>query len=64
MKHWAVYGILWGLFMYVVMTFIVPLIRAEEITTRQILTAIPIWLIGGLIFGYINKLIKDREAGR
>ncbi len=52
MKAWIKIGLLWGLFMFVIMTFVWPAIEGDEISLKRILIGIPIWLIGGIGFGY------------
>ncbi len=54
---WVRQGLYWGLFMYVFMALMFPLIDGEGITLKKALIGIPIWTIGGLGFGYIMKLI-------
>ena len=41
-KNWLKRGLFWGLFMYVVMTFIFPLIIQEQITRKSMLIGIPV----------------------
>ncbi len=38
--------------MFVIMTFVWPAIEGDEISLKRILIGIPIWLIGGIGFGY------------
>jgi hypothetical protein len=48
--------------MYIVMAIIYPLSAQQEITRRGLLTGIPLWLAGGLGWGYImKKAMKKRE---
>jgi len=61
-KHWLKFGLFMGLIMYVGMTFIFPLIEQEQITQKSMLRGIPIWLIGGLIIGYTNKIWLNRKG--
>lgn len=61
-KKWLMMGLIWGLFMYVIMTFIFPLIIQEEITQKSMLIGIPIWLIGGLGFGFTMKIWMNRKG--
>ena len=58
-KSWLRSGLLWGLFMFVSMTLIVPLIEQNPITLKSILIGFPIWLISGLGWGYIMKSIMN-----
>lgn len=60
MKKWQKLGLTWAMWMFVTMTFIWPLINGEEITVKSVIIGIPIWLIGGLFFGYfMRKRIKN-----
>jgi hypothetical protein len=55
---WVKQGLFLGLIMYVLTTFMFPLITGQKITLGKVLIGIPIWTIGGLGFGYIMKLIN------
>ncbi len=55
-KGWIKQGMLWGLFMFVSMTFLWPWIDGSDITIRSIWIGIPIWALGGLGYGYTMKL--------
>ncbi len=55
--QWWYIGLRWGLFMYVLSTVISPLIEGEGITFKGLLIGIPVWILGGSIFGYIMKKI-------
>ncbi|PWG06128.1 hypothetical protein [Polaribacter aquimarinus] len=52
MKKWVKVGLIWGIIMFVIMTFIFPYFDKEEITTKRILLGIIIWTIAGLFFGF------------
>lgn len=54
-KNWWKYGLYWGAFMYVIMVFGFPYYENKEITQISILTGIPIWILGGLGYGYLMK---------
>ena len=62
MKKWVKLGMIWGVFMFVIMTFIWPLIDGDTITLRSVLIAIPIWAITGLIFGYTMRKNFKKES--
>jgi uncharacterized Tic20 family protein len=53
--NWIKQGMIWALFMYVIMTFLFPLIISEPITLPTILIGIPIWALAGLGYGYFMK---------
>lgn len=57
--QWWLEGLIWGLFMFVIMAIIFPLIKGDGITKKNILISIPLWTIGGLLYGFIvNKIRK------
>lgn len=62
MKKWVKVGFSWGVSMFVIMTFIWPLIDGEEITLKRVLIAIPIWTIAGFAFGFtLKKNYKEEK---
>lgn len=63
-KNWLKYGLLWALLMYVTMTFLFPLIQHEPISTTIALIGIPIWILGGLGFGYTMKVWMNRKGNK
>ena len=58
-------GLFWGIFMYVFMTILFPLIQGENLTQRRLLIGIPIWAVAGFLFGFAMKIIKSgkRKSG-
>lgn len=46
-------GLPWAIGMFVIMTFILPLMRGEDISTKKVLIAFPLWMFGGWLFGYM-----------
>lgn len=54
-NSWWKAGLSWGVFMFLFMTIIIPLLQKEEITKEKVMISIPIWTIGGLLFGYTMK---------
>ncbi len=61
-KKWILEGILFGVFMYILNVFIFPLIGIGEWhSTKKIITALPIWLLGGLGYGYTMKMYYNRK---
>ena len=61
-KQWVFDGIAWGVIMYVLMTFIVPIIGIDDspITLRKSLISLPVWLLGGLLFGFVMQKINAK----
>ncbi|WP_461637962.1 hypothetical protein [Labilibaculum euxinus] len=61
-KNWLKFGLSWGLLMYIITILIMPLINQAEITQRSLLTGIPLWLIGGLAWGYTMKIWMNKKG--
>jgi hypothetical protein len=55
MKSWVKFGLVWGTFMFLMMNIVFPLIDGNSLTIKSFIIGIPIWLIGGLIFGYVSR---------
>jgi len=67
MKKQSVFtGLAWGLTMYVLITFVFPVIGIDDtpITLQKSLTVLPIWLAGGLIFGFTSEKINAAAVRR
>ena len=58
---WIYMGICWGIFMYFIMVVAIPYFRQELISRESILIGIPVWILGGLLYGYSMKRYLDRE---
>ncbi|WP_271406649.1 hypothetical protein [Tenacibaculum soleae] len=50
LKKWQKVGLSWG--MFIIMTFVWPLIDGEEITLKRTLFSLVIWTIAGFAFGW------------
>lgn len=66
-KNWLKSGLFFGLFMFIGMVIISPMINGDDITRNSILTGIPLWLICGLAWGltmkgWMNKKGKENKA--
>lgn len=59
-KGWIKLGLIWGAFMFVIMTFVFPFMSNETITPKRSLVGLILWTIGGLIFGYTMKLMMNK----
>ena len=58
---WWHSGLIWGFLMYVSMVIVLPLIKGENITQKGLLIGIPLWTVGGLLFGYTMKRINGKR---
>lgn len=60
-RKWLVSGLLFGLFMFIAIEILYPLIAEHEITLRALLVGIPLWFIGGLVWGYTMKIVTTKR---
>lgn len=58
-KIWVIEGLVWGVFMFLMMGILFPLAQKEPLTTKRVLLSLLYWLIGGLIYGYILKQFQN-----
>ncbi|WP_299012109.1 hypothetical protein [uncultured Polaribacter sp.] len=58
MKPWIRFGLAWGLYMFVGMTFVWPLIDGEEITFKNVIVKFVLHMLFGLLFGYVSSKYK------
>lgn len=61
MKSWVKFGLVWGVFMFTVINIIFPLADGEPITLNRVLIGLPVWLVFGIIFGYVSRRKKKKE---
>lgn len=61
-KEWIKTGLVWGGFMFVAVTFFFPMIGGMPIIWSRVQTALPIWLLGGLLFGYTMKWFLNQKG--
>ncbi|MCO6146762.1 hypothetical protein [Flavobacterium sp. NRK1] len=55
MKSWVKFGLFWGVFMALFINVVFPLFDGTEIIPMKLLVSIPVWLVFGLIFGYVSR---------
>ena len=60
-KHWLKSGLFFGLFMFVIMQILFPLIENKKITPKSILIGIPLWLICGLCWALTMKWWMNKK---
>lgn len=62
MKSWVKFGLFWGLFMAIVLNVLFPLFDGTAIQPMKLLVSIPVWLVFGLIFGYVSRKRQPKKA--
>ena len=60
MKSWVKFGLIWGVAMFLILNIIFPLIDGEAIIPMKLLIFFPVWLIFGVLFGYISQSRKKK----
>ena len=60
MKSWMKFGLIWGVVMFIILNIIFPLIDGEELVIKKLLLFFPLWLVFGIIFGYISQSRKKK----
>ena len=61
-KGWILQGLVFGVIMYVFMTFLSPFITNDTITLQRVLIGVPIWLIAGLTYGFAMKTLAKKKT--
>ncbi len=61
-KCWIKIGLIWGGLMFVIMAFIFPFFTDGGIDRKQILINITVWVIAGLVFGYMMKVYSGKRV--
>ena len=59
--NWWYIGLRFGLLMYIWSITFAPLIDGDGITRKKLLYGIPVWIIGGLIYGLAMKLLFSKK---
>ena len=55
-------GLPWGLAMFCFMTFLFPWMNNEPIELKKVLISFPLWMLGGLMFGYsMNRWLPKNK---
>ena len=61
MKSWIKFGLIWGVFMFLILNIAFPLFDNEPLDTKKMLVSFPFWMVGGLIFGYVSRKKTDND---
>lgn len=57
--NWIIVGLFWSTLMFFTLNMVFPVIEGEKMDLSLLAYAIPAWIIVGLGFGYIIKLVKE-----
>lgn len=55
-KNWFKTGIFWGVFMFVTMSIIYPLLNKQALVLKHVLIEILIWLAAGIVMSFIMNM--------
>ncbi len=61
-KNWILSGLIWGAFMFLIISIILPSFSGQIITLKSLFVGVISWTIGGLAFGYIMKLFNNKKT--
>lgn len=61
--QWWKEGLSWGLFMFVLMSLLFPLVMGNGLSFRSVMVSIPLWMLGGLGYGYSMHLFFRKKTG-
>lgn len=56
-KNFVKIGLIWGAFMFVIMSLIFPYLFGDEITYKSLFIGLIIWAIAGLLLGFVMRLL-------
>jgi hypothetical protein len=59
---WMLQGLLWGIFMFLVMAIAMPLIEGLPLQSGKVLMKLILWLGMGLLYGYTLHLVERRKS--
>ena len=62
MKDWVKVGLGWGVWMFLAMAFVWPLIDGEEITLKIVIIKGIYWIMVGHVFGYASAKYKIAKS--
>ena len=61
MKKWVKWGLLWGTIFYIITMILFPVIDGEKLNVTKMLLGIPLWVMTGLVLGYMLANKKKRR---
>lgn len=62
MKKHIIAGLIYGVFMFIAMEIVLPLLRDNEITAATLAVGAFIWGFAGIIFGYFISRQKPKPV--
>lgn len=63
-KKWFITGLIWGLFMFFIMTFFYPFLDGNQITLKKTLIGILIWSLAGIVFGFVMNKYTNKTISK
>ena len=59
MKNWITQGLFFGGFMFLFMTVFELVFMSDTFSSRKVLIGLPVWILAGLLYGYILKVTNS-----
>ena len=63
-NNWWKFGVIWGVFMFLLMLFVIRPYLDEEYTPTQKLIDLIVWSVGGIGYGAIMRWFKRKSEGK
>ena len=63
-NNWLKTGLIWGAFMFVIMTFIYPYFDGQEITWLRVGVGLVVWTLCGIGFGFAMKNSSNKAINK
>lgn len=59
--HWVKEGLIWGYLTFILTEIFNYFVFKTEISVRTLMIGVVIWTLGGLVFGYFMKFMRDKK---
>jgi len=58
--NWIIEGVLWGLFMFIIMGLLYPYHQGEALGYITLSISFLKWMAAGLVYGWVQRLIRRK----
>ena len=60
-SKWWIVGLFWGLFMFLGLKILIPILEKEILSSKELLIGFIFWMLAGLLFG---RLTTSKELSK